>query len=75
MMWASMRDRIALLGGIDIHLLCIFNEAQVREHVRNVLRICMAGGGYALGTGNSVPNYVPFENYLAMLDEGRKFAL
>lgn len=24
-------------------------------------------GGYALGTGNSVPDYVPVENYLAMI--------
>jgi uroporphyrinogen decarboxylase len=24
-------------------------------------------GGYALGTGNSVPPYVPFENYYAIL--------
>jgi len=23
-------------------------------------------GGYALGTGNSVPDYVPDENYFAM---------
>jgi uroporphyrinogen decarboxylase len=26
-----------------------------------------------LGTGNSVANYVPLKNYLAMLDEGRKW--
>jgi uroporphyrinogen decarboxylase len=25
-------------------------------------------GGYALGTGNSVPEYVPYNNYLAMID-------
>ena len=24
-------------------------------------------GGYALGTGNSVPDYVPDENYFAMI--------
>ncbi len=32
------------------------------------------GGGYCLGTGNSVANYIPLENYLTMLDEGRRFA-
>ena len=31
-------------------------------------------GKFALGTGNSVANYIPLENYLAMVDEGRKFA-
>lgn len=30
----------------------------------------MPGGRYALGSGNSVANYVPVQNYLAMLDEG-----
>ena len=37
--------------------------------MRNVLAF---GGGYCLGTGNSVANYIPLANYLAMLDEGRK---
>jgi len=28
----------------------------------------------ALGTGNSLTNYMPVENYLAVLDEGMKAA-
>ena len=31
------------------------------------------GGHYVLGTGNSVANYVPLRNYLAMLDEGKRW--
>jgi uroporphyrinogen decarboxylase len=65
--------RIALIGGIDIDFLCRADETQVRNRVRQTLETCMSGGGYCLGTGNSVANYVPVENYLAMLDEGRKF--
>ena len=34
----------------------------------------MKGGGYALGSGNSIANYVPVENYLAMLDEGLNYS-
>jgi len=67
-------DRIALLGGIDLDFLCRANEGQVRERVRDTLEICMPGGGYCLGTGNSVANYIPLDNYLAMMDEGRRFA-
>jgi hypothetical protein len=26
-----------------------------------------------LGTGNSVANFIPVQNYLAMLDEGRRW--
>jgi uroporphyrinogen decarboxylase len=66
-------DRIAVLGGIDMDFLCWASEEQVRQRVRDTLERCMPGGGYCLGTGNSVANYIPLENYLAMLDEGRKF--
>jgi uroporphyrinogen decarboxylase len=66
-------QRIALLGGIDVDFLCRSTQEQVRQRVRQTLEICQPGGGYCLGTGNSVANYIPVENYLAMLDEGRKF--
>ena len=66
-------QRIALLGGIDVDFLCRSNETQIRQRVRTTLEHCMPGGGYCLGTGNSVANYIPLDNYLIMLDEGRKF--
>ncbi|MCP4643108.1 MAG: uroporphyrinogen-III decarboxylase-like protein, partial [bacterium] len=71
---AKYGDRIALLGGIDLDFLCRASEEDVRARVRQTLEVCMVGGGYCLGTGNSVANYVPVNNYLAMLDEGRRFA-
>ena len=69
----SYGQRIALLGGIDLDFLCRAPEADVRRRVRDTLDVCLPGGGYCLGTGNSVANYVPLENYLAMLDEGRRY--
>jgi len=66
-------DRIALLGGIDVDFLCRATEEQIRQRVRDTLEKCMPGSGYCLGTGNSVANYIPIGNYLAMLDEGRKY--
>jgi uroporphyrinogen decarboxylase len=68
-------DRIALLGGIDVDFLCRSSEAQVRARVRKTLKKCLPGGGYCLGSGNSVANYIPLGNYLAMVDEGRKLGL
>lgn len=64
---------IALLGGIDVDFLCRADEAAVRARVRRTLDICQPGGGYCLGTGNSVANYIPLDNYLAMVDEGRRY--
>jgi uroporphyrinogen decarboxylase len=66
-------DRIALLGGIDVDFICRAEQAAVRQRVRDTLDRCLPGGGYVLGTGNSVTNYIPLDNYLAMLDEGRRY--
>lgn len=65
---------IAILGGIDVDFLCRATEQEVRRRVRETLEQCHDTGGYCLGTGNSVANYIPLNNYLAMLDEGRKYS-
>jgi len=66
-------DRIALLGGIDMDFLCRADEEQIRRRVRETLEECTPGGGYCLGSGNSIANYIPLDHYLAMMDEGRRF--
>ena len=63
---------IAVLGGVDVDKLCRLNEEDLRKYVRNILKECMPER-YALGSGNSITNYIPIENYLAMLDEGLRF--
>ncbi|NOY08901.1 MAG: uroporphyrinogen-III decarboxylase-like protein [Spirochaetes bacterium] len=68
-------SRIAILGGIDVDFLCRADEKSIREKVKNTLQICMEGSGYCLGTGNTVANYIPVNNYLAMMDEGRKYKI
>lgn len=66
-------QRVAILGGIDVDVLCRSSEAEVRRYTRQVIEACAPGGGYALGTGNSVANYIPVQNYLAMIQEGRDY--
>ena len=66
-------DHIALLGGVDVDFLCRADEQQIRERVQDTLEVCMPGGGFCLGSGNSVANYIPLDHYLAMVDEGRRF--
>ncbi len=66
-------DRIAILGGIDVDFLCRSSEQEIRGRVRQTLDECMPGGGYCLGSGNSIANYIPVDNYLVMLDEGRRY--
>lgn len=62
-------DRIGLLGGIDVHKLATMDEQPLRDYIRNVIEVCAPGGRFAVGAGNSVPSYIPIDNYLIMLDE------
>ena len=64
--------RIGNFGGIDTDNLCRMDEKQIREEIRDILRQCAGHGGIAFGTGNSVPSYVPPENYLAMNGAARE---
>ncbi len=60
-------DRFAILGGIDVDFVCRSTPEQVYTRCRAMLERTAGRGGYALGTGNSVPSYVPDEQYFAIL--------
>lgn len=66
-------DRIAILGGIDVDFLCRMTAEQVKARATALLENVGSKGGYALGSGNSIPGYVPIGNYLAMLEAGWNF--
>ncbi len=65
--------RIAVVGGVDVDKLARMDTDELRKYVRSIIEECAPGGGYALGSGNSVANYVKVENYLAMLEEGWRY--
>jgi uroporphyrinogen decarboxylase len=65
--------RVGIIGGVDVDRLTRLNEEDLRAYVRKVLEVCLPGGRYVLGSGNSIPNYLPVGNYLAMLDEAGKW--
>ena len=66
---ARYGDRIAVLGGMDVDRLSAGTPEQVRRHARFLIDTCGGRGRYAIGSGNSVPSYIPLANYLAMVDE------
>jgi uroporphyrinogen decarboxylase len=41
----------------------------VRFNIENV----GFNGGYCVGSGNSIPEYVKYENYLALLEAAREY--
>ena len=60
-------DRIGNFGGIDVDVVCGYAETEMREYIADVIAKCKGHGGFAFGTGNSIPDYVPAENYLTMI--------
>jgi uroporphyrinogen decarboxylase len=66
--------RITALGGLDVDVICRSTEDEVRAYARKQIEACFADGYWALGTGNSLTDYMPVSNYLAVLDEGLKIA-
>jgi uroporphyrinogen decarboxylase len=64
--------RLAVLGGIDVDILARGSVEEVRAYTRRTIEACAPGGGWTLGSGNSVANYIPVGNFIAMLAEGRE---
>jgi uroporphyrinogen decarboxylase len=63
----NYHQRIAVLGGIDLDFVCRASPEAVYQRSRAMLERSATDGGFALGTGNSVPDYVPDQNYFAMI--------
>jgi len=67
MAYDSLKGRLAVLGGMDVGFMARSPAKEIYERATQMLRRSAALGGYALGSGNSVPDYIPDNNYLAML--------
>lgn len=65
--YEQYHGRIAVLGGIDLDFVCRATPEEVYLRSQAMLERASGRGGFALGTGNSVPDYVPDENYFAMV--------
>lgn len=58
--------RIAIMGGIDVDFICRSSPEAVHERAKALIRKT-GNCGYALGSGNSIPEYVPAESYFALI--------
>ena len=70
--YGQLFPRLAVLGGIDLNFLATSSVEDIRKRAQNMLELTSETGGYALGSGNSIPPYVPLENYLAMIKTALK---
>jgi len=68
------QGRLCLMGNLDLaYPLSLGTPAEVAAEVKRLLREVAPGGGFCLGSGNSVPEYVPLANYQAMRETALEF--
>lgn len=71
--WVSQYgDRIGNFGGIDVDAVCNYGKPEMEEYITDIFKKCKGHGGFAFGTGNSIPDYVPAQNYMNMIEIVRK---
>ena len=66
-------DRLCLLGNVDVDILARGSKEEIRRIVKENVEKAGYGGGYCIGSGNSIPEYVLYENYMALLEASREF--
>ena len=66
--YQNLHGRIAIMGGIDVDFLIRSTVEEIRARAEKLLDMAEAYGGYALGSGNSIPEYIPYDKYRAMID-------
>jgi uroporphyrinogen decarboxylase len=66
-------NRIGNFGGIDTDAVCSLSAPEMKEYINDVLKQCEGHGGIAFGSGNSIPDYVPVEGFITMVETVRSY--
>jgi len=69
----EFRDKLCILGNVDLNLLGMGSPEQVDAEVKELIRTVGPGGGYIITSGNSLASYLKPENVIAMADAVRKY--
>jgi len=68
-------NKLSLIGNIDVDLLARGTIEDVNRAVINNIESVGLNGGYCVGSGNSITEYVKFENYLTMINTAKNYKL
>lgn len=67
-------DKLCLIGNIDLgYTLTRGTPTEVEDEVKQKIRDLAPGGGYCVSSSNTITNYVPIENYRAMINAALKY--
>ena len=62
-------SRIGLFGGIDLNVLILDTPEEIfRKVVENGTKFRATANGYGIGSGNSIPDYIPVDGFMAMVE-------
>lgn len=64
----KVAGKLCVIGNVDVDLLLRGTPAEIEEDTRKHLKLLGPGGGYILGSSNSIPRTIRPENYRAMLE-------
>lgn len=66
--------RLCLIGNVDLgYTLTRGTPEEVQQEVKALIRDLGPGGGYCLGSSNTVTDYVPVENFRAMVEAAHRY--
>ena len=68
----QVAGKLAVVGNVDVGLLLTGTPAEVEAETRKQLSRLAPGGGYVLGSSNSIHRAIPAANYRAMLETVRR---
>lgn len=66
-------NKLCLIGNIDVDLLSRGSKDDVRKNILDNIEKVGYNSGYCVGSGNSIPEYVNFENYITMIETVKEF--
>jgi uroporphyrinogen decarboxylase len=70
----KVKNKMALLGSVDLDFpLTRGTPEHVHQYVKKRIAQIAPGGGFAIGSSNSITHYVPLVNYKTMLDTVKKY--
>lgn len=70
---ARYGEKLCLIGNIDVDILTRGSKAVVRKNVLENIENAGSNGGYCVGSGNSIPEYVNFENFITMIETVKEY--
>lgn len=70
----KFKNKLCVIGNIDLgYTLTRGTPEETAQEVMEKINAVGPGGGYCLGSSNSIPEYVKPENYRAMVDTAKKY--